>query len=180
MDRAIELVPLVCPQCSTPVPAEINEVAWVCAQCGLGLCLDEEKGLAPIEVHYAAGIPDGGRGRPFWVVEGRVSLQRESYDSARKEAEQARQFWGEPRHFSIPAFDGTLESLLSQGLTLLRQPPPLQPGSKAAFEPVTLHPLDLRAAVEFLVVAVEAERKDRVKEIQFDLQLSPAVLWILP
>ncbi|MBN1147605.1 MAG: hypothetical protein JXA78_10145 [Anaerolineales bacterium] len=181
MDKPIELTPLVCLRCSTAVPAEIDEVAWVCAQCGQGLALDEEDGLKLLEVNYAAGIPANTRGKPYWVVEGRVQgLRRESYRGGGKESQQAEEFWGQPRHFFIPAYRASLETLLERATQLLLQPPPLQPGPAAPFEPVTLFMEDIRLAAEFIVMAVEAGRKDRLKKVDFSLQLSPAVLWVLP
>jgi hypothetical protein len=38
----------------------------------------------------------------------------------------------------------------------------------------------VRATAEFIVMAVEAERKDDLKEIRFKLELDPPILWILP
>jgi hypothetical protein len=180
MDQPVELIPLVCPQCSTPVPAEVDEVAWVCAQCGQGLSLDEEKGLVPLEVHYAAGIPANTRGKPFWIAEGQVSMQRDTYGSSGKDTKATQQFWSQPRRFFIPAFSAPLETLLGFGMQLLRQPPDLQAGSTAEFEPVILYLEDVKAAAEFIVVAIEAGRKDKVKQVEFTLQLSEPALWILP
>ena len=57
MDRPIELVPLVCIQCSTAIPAGVEEVAWVCAQCGQGMYLDEARGLEALDIHYSEDIP---------------------------------------------------------------------------------------------------------------------------
>ena len=39
---------------------------------------------------------------------------------------------------------------------------------------------DVLAAAEFIVIAIEAERKDKIKSIDFELKLSKPVLWILP
>jgi hypothetical protein len=180
MDRTVELVPLLCVKCSTPVPAEPDEVAWVCAQCGQGLLLDEDKGLVPLEVHYSAGIAPNALGKPFWVAEGRVNLYRKAYDSSDKEAEQSSRFWSQPRQFFVPAFSSPLGSLLVVAVDYLIQPPDLKPGDVARFEPVTLHQEDVRSAAEFIVVAVEAQRKDKVKQVDFNLQLSLPVLWVLP
>lgn len=180
MDRPVELIPLVCPSCSTPVPADVEEVAWVCAQCGQGLSLDAEKGLVPLDVRYAAGIAANTRGKPFWVAEGRVSMQRDTYSSSSKDMKAAQQFWSQARRFFIPAFQAPLETLLELGMQLLRQPPDLQAGPPANFDPVVLDLEDVKTAAEFIVVAVEAERRDMVKQIDFTLQLSDPVLWILP
>jgi hypothetical protein len=38
----------------------------------------------------------------------------------------------------------------------------------------------VHAAAEFIIMAVEAERKDDLKEIRFDLEIDTPILWILP
>jgi hypothetical protein len=179
VDRPVELIPLVCLRCSTPIPAGPEEVAWVCAQCGQGMALDETRGLVALEVQFAAGRDDPNQpGKPFWVAEGRVSVQRHTYSGNQDREAQAA--WSQPRRFFVPAFDCTLETLLSLGTRLLLEPPVLQPGNPTRFEPATLHPEDVRAAAEFILVAIEAGRKDKLKEIQFSLDLSTPYLWILP
>ena len=181
MDQPIELVPLVCVQCSTPIPAESDQVAWVCAQCGQGMLLDLEKGLAQLNVHYAAGIPQNTQGRPFWVCDGKVTIQqRETYGSSRKGANEANAFWANHRRFFVPAFAGTLEERLEGATRLLTHPPTVQPGPAVPFEPVLLPLEDVQSAAEFIVVAIEAGRKDRLKTVNFNLELSPPALWILP
>jgi len=177
MDRPVELVPLVCIKCSTPIPAQPDEIAWVCSQCKQGLLLDEQKGLVPLEVHYAAAVTQE-KGKPFWVAEGRVSLQRATYKG--NEDRDAQLFWSQPRRFFIPAFDCPLETLLNLGTNLLFQPPTLQPGNVVLFEPVTLSLPDIHALAEFVVMAIEANRKDKLKEIRIGLELSEPSLWVLP
>jgi hypothetical protein len=172
VDKPIELIPLVCLQCSTPVPAEIEEVAWVCGQCGQGMYLHKGEELVPMQVNFS-------KGKPFWVAEGQVSLRRETYGSSRNG--EAEAFWSQPRRFFVPAYSGTLEELLSKGLSLLMQPPELHPGPTVRFEPVTLSQEDVLPAAEFVVVAAEAGRKDRLKKLDFELKFQAApVLWILP
>ena len=180
MDKPIELVPLVCLQCSTPIPANHDEMAWVCAQCGQGMALDVAKGLTPVQVHYMEGIPPNGRGKPHWVADGQVSLQRDVYRSSGKSAQEAAQFWSGPRRFIIPAYPLSQEELLAQTTRFLLQPPALKPGPQAQFEPVTLSMEDIQPAAEFIVLAIEAGRKDMLKNIQFTLKLSLPSLWILP
>ena len=46
MEIPVELVALNCIRCGTPIPAEIEEVAWVCQQCEKGQQLGEA-GLLP-------------------------------------------------------------------------------------------------------------------------------------
>ena len=63
---------------------------------------------------------------------------------------------------------------------MLLNPPRLRAGSATPFEAITLYRDDLLAAAEFIVIAIEAERKDKIKNIDFELKLSKPVLWILP
>ena len=180
MDRSIELIPLVCVQCSTPIPAEPDQIAWVCAQCGQGLRLDPAEGLKPLQVYYTAGIRPGAPGKPYWVVDGQVVIQRrESYGSAGQALQEAQRFWSQSRRFFLPAYSATLEALLAQATSLLVQPPALQAGPPAPFEPVMLSLEDVQPGVEFIVMAVEAGRKDKLKTVDFSLKLGEPALWIL-
>jgi hypothetical protein len=180
MTAPVTLIPLKCTRCATPVPAEPGEVAWQCEQCGQGLLLDESEGLQPLEIHFAAGIAPGSQGRPFWVVEGFVTMRRASYTVFRQETEDAQRFWQPRRRFFVPAFDADLDELLTVGVGLLRRPPTLQPGQPVDFVPVSLPLGDVPALAEFIVFAIEAERRDKVKEIYFSLQLGEPALWVLP
>jgi hypothetical protein len=140
--------------------------------------LDESQGVIPLDIHYAAGIAPGATGRPFWVAQGQVAVQRATYSG--NQDREAQTFWSQPRPFVIPAFDCPLDAMLKLGAGFLFQPPTLQPGSPAPFAPVTLSVRDVHALAEFIVVATEAGRKDQVKEVRVDLKLSEPALWILP
>ena len=177
MAQSVELIQLVCLRCKAPLPAEPNEAAWVCAQCGQGMRLDEDKGLVELVVNFAAGIPIGARGKPFWVANGSVALQRDTVSG--NQSREADLFWGQPRRFYVPAYALPLETLLATGMAYLLKPPVVQPGPAASFEPVVLPIEDVHATAEFIIMAVEAERKDMLKNVQFSLQLSDPVLWVL-
>ena len=56
----------------------------------------------------------------------------------------------------------------------------MQEGKPVKFETVTFSPADIPALVEFIVIAVEAERRDKVKSIQMKIELEDPELWILP
>jgi hypothetical protein len=180
VDQTIALAPLVCLHCSTPIPAETDERAWVCAQCGQGMALDTQKGLLPLQVYYAEGIPPNTPGKPFWVSQGQVTLERDVYRSSGRSAQEAGQFWSQPRRFIIPAYPTSQEDLLAQAARFLLQPPALKPGSPAGFEPVTLSMEDIQPVAEFIVMAIEAGRKDMLKNIRFTLKLTLPTLWIMP
>ena len=49
MEIPVELMPLNCIRCGTSIPAEVDEVAWVCQQCEKGQQLGDD-GLIPLRV----------------------------------------------------------------------------------------------------------------------------------
>lgn len=181
MTSQVTLVPLRCLRCETPIPANPDEVAWSCGQCGQGLLLDPSTGLVPLEIHYSAGLRPDQTGKPYWVTMARVHLKRETYGgSSVKIQEEVEEFWRTDRRFVIPAFSTTLEELQTASVGYLRQPPVLGEGPPGRFEPVTLFPDDLNAMVQFVVLAVEADRKDRLRSLDVRVELQPPVLWIFP
>ena len=175
----IHLTPLLCPNCQAPVPAQPDEVAWLCDTCQHGLYLTADASLKPLEVFFSSQIPARSAGRPFWVSPGSVRFtQRDTYQG--DSSKEAAAFWGQQRLFFIPAYEMPLDELVRAGLDLMRHPPIMQPGSPARFLPVVTPPEDLRPLAEFIVMAVEAARKDALKTVRFDLTLSPPQLWALP
>jgi hypothetical protein len=144
--------------------------------------LDERTGLAPLEIHYQAGLPPNGRGKPYWVAEGRVILKRSTYGGGLlgNKTGEAERYWEQGRQFFIPAYSCTLDELLAIGAQLLEKPLELHSGPPVPFEPVTLYPEDLPAVGEFIVLAAEAGRSDHLRTVEFSLGLGTPALWILP
>lgn len=175
----IALIPLQCVKCQNPLLAQPDEVFWVCPTCGQGQILSDEHGLAAQPVHYAAGIPANTPGKPVWLVSGQVQLRRETYRG--DESRNMLQFWQQPRPFYIPAYTLPLDQLVDACLRLLRQPLALaETPNRSPFHPVTVHAEDLQALAEYALLALEAERSDMLKQLDFNLQLGQPELWILP
>jgi len=130
-----------------------------------------------------SGLRDGQqagslRWLPFWAFTGSVHFAvRQSYSGSRK----PDKLWNAPRRFFIPAFPYPLEDMQQLGATLTRQQPALQPGPAAApLSRCTLFPADARQAVEFIVLTIEADQKDKLRQVSFTLELSEPELWVLP
>jgi hypothetical protein len=178
MSASIELVLLKCVQCGTPVPAEEDEVAWVCATCGRGLLLADD-GLVPINVQWAAVT--GARPqrlRPVWVFSGVVEITRRESFSGRNQPED---LWKNSVRLFVPAYACPLEELEQVGAGLTRRQPALTPGPVLGpLTGCTLLPAEARAAAEFVVLTIEAERKDKLKSLDFRLNSGPPELWLLP
>ncbi len=179
MSDNVELIPMFCTKCQNAIPAGIHETAWVCGQCGQGLLLSDDKGVIPFPIRFAADLPAGKAGRPFWVVNGRASLQRSTYRG--NQTAEMTSFWKEARRFFVPAYELPLDKMIEIGAALLQSvPPPTQEGPPAPFLPVVVTREDIHALAEFIVMGVEASRKDNLKELIIELALEDPQLWILP
>lgn len=179
MTQPVRLIPLLCPHCQTPIPAQPDEVAWVCTNCQKGLLLDESQGAVPLNIFFHAGLSAGKTGAPFWVTRGRVVFQqRETYRGNEEKAMQA--FWAEPRLFAIPAYALPLEEAIALGVKFLQQPLKMEAGKPAPFLPMVVSPQDVHPLAEFIVMSIEAERKDALRRLTFTLSLEPLQCWILP
>jgi hypothetical protein len=175
----IELIPLQCVKCQNPLEAKPDEVFWVCSTCGQGQLLSDEHGLVAQPVHYAAGIAPNTQGKPVWMVTGQVSASRQTYRGDDSRAMQ--QFWQQPRPFVLPAYTLPLDQLVDTCQRMLRQPPSFQEvTARSLFFPVTVHAEDLQALAEYAVLALEAERGDMLKQLDFTVQLGQPELWIVP
>lgn len=179
MTASVELVLLKCLRCGRPLPAAEEEVAWVCAQCGEGMQLTST-GLAPLAVNWAAPRPGATELRwlPFWVFTGTVTFSRRENYGGRSEPDR---LWSGPRRFYIPAFPAPLQQLETLGADLTKQQISLRPGPPmGALQNCTLFPADARQAAEFVVLTIEADRKDKLKTVEFRLDLNEPELWVLP
>ncbi len=180
MTTSIELKLLKCPQCSTPVPAEEDEVAWVCATCGTGLQLTDQ-GLAPVGVHWAVPRPGAhvDSWRPFWTFPGAVQFQQRVSYSGHMEPEA---LWAaNPLRFFVPAYNCPLQELQRLGADLTQRQPALQAGPAGGqLTGCNFLPDDARRVAEFVVLTIEADRPDKLRSIQFDVRLGAPELWVLP
>lgn len=179
MSQAVRLIPLLCTRCQMPVPAKLDEVAWVCEQCGQGLLLNEEKGLLAQDVFFSKEIAQNGTGRPYWVTRGQVTItNRQTYSGNQTKA--ANEFWAKPRMFFVPAWKVKVEDVVSTGVKLLRSPLGIQPGERTRLYGVVLPAGDVRPLAEFMVMSIEADRSDAMRELAFKLDLDVPQLWVLP
>jgi hypothetical protein len=170
---------MFCTKCQTPIQAHPDEVAWVCPQCQQGLLLSDVHGLDPLVVHFSSALSSGKTGFPYWVAVGQVNmLDRTTFSGDERAAMFG--FWQTPRQFFVPAFTLPLDQLVEFGSRLLKQPPPLQSGNPMPFQPATLRPADIQPVSEFIVLAIEAERRDQLRTVNFNLNLAAPELWILP
>ena len=177
----MQLVPLNCLECRHPIPAQPDEVAWVCSECGKGQRLSDEDNLIPLDVRYSASIAEGKTGRPFWVVVAEIQINRRVVAQQRGVSDESvRKTWEAPRRFFIPAFNLSIQELLSGVRESLFSPPETVPGPPAAFHSVTRRSMELQPLIEFLVMSIEADREDKLSYFKFTTVLEEPEFWILP
>lgn len=177
-NSSVQLVPMTCIKCATPVRAEETEIAWTCEKCAQGMLLTAN-GLAPLSVRWAATPATMGiTWWPFWSFVGTVRFARRDSFGGRSEPDK---LWAEPQQFFIPAYAANLQALETIGAELLKKRLRPTPGPAAGPLPAcALFPDDARHAAEFVVLTIEADRRDKLKSVEFTIQASEPELWVLP
>lgn len=178
-DSPVSLIPLVCVDCRQPIKAQPDEVAWVCSTCHKGNILGDDGRLRSLDVKYAANLGQNSPGRPHWAVIGTVTIRvRNTYKG--NESRDSSAFWAEPRLFLIPAFAAPLEVQVAQAMQWLRSTPPAVVDDQlASLLPVVIPARDIHPMAEFIVLAIEADRRDAMKTLDFQVDLQVPQLWIL-
>jgi predicted RNA-binding Zn-ribbon protein involved in translation (DUF1610 family) len=179
MSQSVELVLLQCGQCGTPLPAEEDEVAWLCPTCGQGWQLGADQ-LRPLTVCWQGVRPGTAVARwlPFWVFHGKVNFQQREAFSGRSGPDD---LWRDTCRFFVPAYPCDLGQIERLGGELTRRQVPLAAGEPAgALRACTLLPDDARRAVDFIVLTIEADRRDKLRTVLFSLDLGAPELWMLP
>jgi hypothetical protein len=180
-ETSVQLVPMTCLKCATPLRAEEDEIAWTCEKCGQGMLLTAS-GLAPLIIKWAASgatpATTGIKWWPFWSFTGSVRFARRDSFRGRSEPDK---LWDEPQQFFIPAYAARLQELETIGAELLKKRLRPAPGPAAGSLPAcAIFPDDARHAAEFVVLTIEADRKDKLKSVEFTIQASEPELWVLP
>ena len=176
----MNLLLLRCPSCGNALTPGDDDLILACGQCGAGVEL-ADAGLRPIEVKYTATNAKIDIWRPWWVFTGRVEITRRDTQSGNQRAE-ALQFWAQVKRFYIPAWELSLQAVRDQGLAMLKRQPQLQAAARPAgarLAPVVVSVSDARQLLEYLVLTVEAGRKDWLKDLEFTANVGLPELWAL-
>ena len=91
--------------------------------------------------------------------------------------------WAGPRRLYGPAWDLSLETAQRVGSRLIQPPPHYHIIAKleeVQLVPAVVTPSDARKVLEFIIVAIEARRKDMLKDLAFELEVGQPEMWALP
>lgn len=181
----MKLLALRCPQCGQNLEPQSNEVVVVaCAACHTAVTL-HQSGLQPIDIYYAAPANDQvAAWLPFWVFHGRVHLERrESQGGSRGADKEAAQLWQRVQRLYAPAWELPAVRARALGSQLVQAQPLFQAiprPADALLTEATIAPEDGLKLLDFIVLSIEAERKDWLRDLKFNIETGPPALWAIP
>ena len=88
-----------------------------------------------------------------------------------------------PRHLYVPAWELSLHTAQDIGSRLAQQQPEfrrIDRPAEAQLMSATVTPADALKLLEFVILAIEARRKDWLKDLAFDLDVGEPAMWALP
>jgi len=181
----MRLILLRCPNCGEPLEPGNDDVVLACNNCHTPVAI-AVNGPQKMAVRF---VNPGKTGKgnwwfPFWVFEGQVRiLKRETQGGSRSGRKDSEKMWGMARHLYVPAWELSMHAAQDIGSRLITKQPPLrfveQP-AEAQLVSATVTPKDAKKLLEFVILAIEARRKDWMEDLQFDLELEPPELWAMP
>lgn len=183
----MKLLLLRCPVCVEPLPAENDDVVLTCPNCFSDVGLDEQ-GVRTTAVSFIQPTqPDQiTHWLPFWVMDAQVEIKKRQTQGRNKGAEkEAEEMWAKPRLLYTPAWNLPVPQARQIGGNLVVRQPQLQPlatrpqGVRLTTAVVT--PTDAQKFLTFIVLTIEAERKDWLKDLKFQIiPRQKAELWAIP
>ena len=182
----MKLIALRCPNCTHPLAVENDDVVVACQTCQNTVAISEN---GPVKMAVQFAIPAGQHGAgnvwsPFWVFNGRVNIKRRETQGGGGSAEKdSRQLWGSPRSLYVPAWELNMHTAQKVGSYLIQQQPQLKEierPSDLKLASATVTPGDARKLLEFIVLAIEARRKDMLKNLDFALEVGEPKMVALP
>jgi hypothetical protein len=91
--------------------------------------------------------------------------------------------WGEPRRLFVPAWTVDMHNARDIGSTLAQRQPvfvPIERPSNAHMKTATVTAVDARKMLEFIIITIEAQRDDWLRDIEFRLELGSPTLYAIP
>ena len=181
----MKLIPLRCPECQEPLAPGNDDLVLACQNCQTTLAISVT-GPQRMDVRYA--VPAGSSPKvnqwvPYWVYQGRVNVTRRETQGGSSEEIKVRALWGSPRYLYVPAWDISLHKAQAIGSQLAEQQPEFQfvkQPDAGRLVPAVISPGDGRKLLEFVVLAIEARRKDWLKNLDFYLDVGQPELWAIP
>jgi len=178
----MKLLLLRCPRCNQALSPGNDDVVVQCPNCQAAVGIGDG-GLQLLAAQYVTPAQPPETWLPFWVYRAQVNIEARRTQGGRSADEESKAFWAQPRRVYIPAWACELAQARDLITNLLEKQPFLSavpPPEGAAFVPAAITTEDGRKLLELVIVTLEAQRKDWMEHLKFDLRLDSEALWLLP
>lgn len=180
----MKLLALRCPTCAQSLKPQNPEVIVLRCDCGTAVSLSDT-GLSTTNLQFAAPIVEKfDAWLPLWVFNGRVNITSRQTQGRNRQAQQdSEQLWNHPRRLYVPAWDLPTETASQLGGDLVQRQPSFERTTRPdnlPFIEAVVTPEDALKLLEFVVLNVEAARKDWLKDLQFHIETTTPQLWAIP
>jgi hypothetical protein len=187
----MQLLALKCPTCGQNLKPQRNEAVVVsCGNCKTAVSL-HQSGIKAIDVKYAApSSTTVETWLPLWVYSGKVNIKRRESQGGSKGADkEAAQLWGSVQRLFVPAWQESAHQAREIGSQFVVRQPVFEtiaptetmalPESMVLQEAI-ITPEDGLKLLDFIVLSLEAGRKDWLEDLQFEIQTMGHELWAIP
>ncbi len=182
----MKLILLRCPTCGEGLQPEQDDIVVACNNCHTPVSITQN-GPAKAKVQFAIAKnrrrQSESRWLPFWVFEGQVEIINRVTQGGRSRQKDSEKLWQRSGRFFVPAWDIQLHTAQAVGIQLIENPPEIElipRPTEAHLKAANVDANDARKLLEFIVLAIEARRKDWLKNLDFRLDVDEAKLWALP
>jgi hypothetical protein len=182
----MKLLLLRCPLCAEPLAPDTPEaVIYECPSCQTAVSISDT-GLSTQTVQFVAPAQSAAKKvtdwLPFWLFEGQVHIDKRETQGRARTAE-VEHLWGEPRRLFVPAWTVDMHNARDIGSTLAQRQPvfvPTERPSTARMRTATATAVDARKMLEFIIITIEAQRDDWLRDIAFRMELGNPTLYAIP
>ena len=182
----MKLLLLRCPVCQEPLKPADRDVYLSCTNCHEIIQLDDRTGISQAAVNWAMPT-DTSRVTdwlPVWVTHGRVNITtRATQGTNNKALKESQAMWAHPRALYAPAWELPIPQSRKLGSHLIESQPNWVKGSRPADVVMTaanITPNDAHQLIQLIILTIEAERKDWMKSLAFNVEAPAPELWVVP
>ncbi|MBE2222933.1 MAG: hypothetical protein IAF02_15415 [Anaerolineae bacterium] len=181
----MQLIALKCPTCGQNLKPQSNEAVVVsCGGCKTAVSL-HQSGLKAINVQYAASSSNKVEAwLPLWVFTGKVNIKRRESQGGSKGADKdAAKLWSSVQRLFVPAWQEPVQQARAIGSQFVVRQPAFkmsEPTDDMLMTEATVTPEDGLKLLDFIVLSLEADRKDWLEDLQFEIQTTGHELWAIP
>ncbi len=180
----MKLILLRCPNCARPLTPDNDDVVYMCPNCFTGVAIDE-RGVRRANVRFALPTKADERAQkwmPYWVYDGRVEILNRETQGRSRDKESKLQ-WANPLRMYVPAWEISMRVAQEVGSKLIQRQPVtkfIDRPDGAYLQPAVVSPEDAFRLLEFIILAIEARRKDWLRSLDFRIEAEKPQLWAMP